>query len=306
MHRAKLWLRRYGRPLELARWEFLFEGGSPENVLRYLAAFQNDDGGFGHGLEPDFWLPDSSPMATWTAGQILTEIKASHSEPIVERLLKYLTKTPQVQPGMWPSVQPENNQHPHAPWWHWNEGAQQGWMFNPSVELAAFLIRWSPAESAEARLGWESLKHALRRVMQTKSMDRHELNNYRKSLRLLSHHRERFSAQMEHTSEEVQAKVHDLTRRVIDKDVSNWGKGYKPLPLDFIQSPNDPLYPELKELVDENLQFYLEQRDDDGIWNITWNWGRYPEEFAVAGRYWQGILAVERYLILKAFGREAL
>ncbi len=304
MHRAKTWLRRYGRPLENARWEFLFEQGSKDAVLYYLQAFQNEDGGFGHGLEPDFWLPDSSSMTTWAAGQILVEVGASQGEPIVQGLLSYLVDTPQIRPGMWPSVLPENNLYPHAPWWHFEENAQAGWMFNPSVELASFLIHWSPEESREAFLGWESLDHAVDHVMRAPSMERHELNNYRKCLTLLRVHKERFDAQMEYSFAEVESKIHALTKGVIDKDVSNWGRGYRPLPLDFIHSPDDPLYPELKELVDQNLRFYQDQKTDDGIWNISWNWGQYLEEFAVARRYWQGILAVERYKILKAFGEE--
>ncbi|MCK9526883.1 MAG: hypothetical protein M0R49_13280, partial [Limnochordia bacterium] len=127
---------------------------------------------------------------------------------------------------------------------------------------------------------------------------------YRKCLGLLKAHEEHFDSAMGYSFAEVEKRVQALTRDAIDRDVSNWGAGYKPLPLDFIESPDDPLYPELRELVDENLRFYLDQRTDEGMWNISWNWGQYPEEFAVASRYWQGILAVERYKILQAFGRE--
>ena len=48
MYRARAWLQRYGRPLEMALWEFYFERGTKEKVIRYLSAFQNKDGGFGH------------------------------------------------------------------------------------------------------------------------------------------------------------------------------------------------------------------------------------------------------------------
>lgn len=301
MHRAEAWLKRYGRPLEAARWDFLFRGGSAERVLHYLSAFQNEDGGFGHGLEPDFWLPASSPMATWMAGQILVEVQAAAGESMVKSMLDYLIQTPQVQPGMWASVLPGNNQYPHAPWWHWQEDAQEIWMFNPSVELAALLLRWSPEGSVGARLGWESLKRAVPRVMQAASMERHELSNYRKCVSLLAPHKERFNILMEHSLDEVRQKLDALTRFVIDKDVCNWDKGYKALPLDFIQSPYDPLYHEFRELVHENLRFYLAQRTEDGLWGITWSWVDFPEDFAVARRYWQGILAVERHKVLKAF-----
>jgi hypothetical protein len=48
------WIKRNARPLEVARWEYHFEGGSKENILSFLSAFQNEDGGFGNGIEPDF------------------------------------------------------------------------------------------------------------------------------------------------------------------------------------------------------------------------------------------------------------
>ena len=78
--RAGRWIKRCARPLEVARWEYLFEGGSRERVLEILGAYQNEDGGFGHGLKPDFWLPSSSPMATWAAVRILSEVDVEPRE----------------------------------------------------------------------------------------------------------------------------------------------------------------------------------------------------------------------------------
>lgn len=49
-HQARNFVYRNARPLELARWKYLFEGGSREEVLTALASYQNDDGGFGLSL----------------------------------------------------------------------------------------------------------------------------------------------------------------------------------------------------------------------------------------------------------------
>lgn len=43
-------------------------------MLTYLQAYQNQDGGFGHALEPDSWNPNSTPIQTATAIEILEEI----------------------------------------------------------------------------------------------------------------------------------------------------------------------------------------------------------------------------------------
>ena len=50
------------------------ENGNKENVLKILASYQNEDGGFGHGLEPDCWNPNSSPVQTWVATEIIKEV----------------------------------------------------------------------------------------------------------------------------------------------------------------------------------------------------------------------------------------
>ena len=48
-NKARSFVYKNARPLDLARWKYLFEGGSKEDVLTALAAYQNEDGGFGHG-----------------------------------------------------------------------------------------------------------------------------------------------------------------------------------------------------------------------------------------------------------------
>ena len=53
MEQAGNFIYRNARPLDLARWQYLFEDGGRENVLNILASYQNEDGGFGHALEPD-------------------------------------------------------------------------------------------------------------------------------------------------------------------------------------------------------------------------------------------------------------
>lgn len=296
------WVKRNARPLEAARWRFLLEDGSRDDVLHYLAAFQNEDGGFGHGLEPDFWSPHSSPMATWTAGQILMEIRADSNEQIVQKMLTYLVSTYQNETGMWFSSVPENNDYPHAPHWYWKEGVQDNWMFNPGAELAGFLIYWSSEESVAAQIGWASTEKAITRLMDCHEMDRHEINNYQKLIEILKEHESTFRDTVGYSLQDLSEKIIGLAERSVERDASVWGTGYYALPLDFNDNPADPLYENFRELIDQNLTYYMKQMSDEGTWDITWNWSNYPEEFQVARRYWQGILAVDRYKKFQAFG----
>ncbi|TFB19641.1 hypothetical protein E3U55_10555 [Filobacillus milosensis] len=298
-------MKRHARPLEAARWEYNFEDGTKEQVLKCLKAFQNDDGGFGHGIEPDFWLPQSSSMSTWAAGQILIEVKADASDEMVQGMISYLVRTYDHETGMWPSVLPENNNYPHAPWWGWHEGVQENWMFNPGVELAAFLIHWSEENSEAASIGWASVEKAVDHLMNSNKMDFHEVNNFQEMIRMLEVRQETFNERVSFSYDAVTKQINDLAEKSAEKDPSDWATGYKPLPLDFVNSPDDVLYERFgPSLIERNLEFFFNQMTDEGTWDVSWDWGSYPKEFAISRRYWQGILTVNRYKKLKSFGIE--
>lgn len=299
--KSSIWMKRHARPLECARWEYEFEGGTRDNVIRFLRAFQNEDGGFGHGLEPDFWLPKSSPMATWSAGQMMMEIGLDREHDLVQSMLKFLQQSYDEETGLWLSVLPENNEYPHAPWWHWKEGVQENWMYNPSAELAGFLIHWSEKGSEAANLGWNVAKRAIDYLLTADEMDHHLVANYQVLFTILQQNKADVGKHSL-SLKAISKKITEQIEKCVDCDPANWTTGYKPLPLDFIKSPDDPLCSLFGNAVEQNLDFYVEQLSDEGTWEPSWEWGSYPEAFPVAKRYWQGILLINRYKVLKAFG----
>jgi len=299
--RAGRWVKRCARPLEAARWEYAFEGGSRAAVLRILEAYQNSDGGFGHGLEPDFWLPDSAPMATWAAARILREVGATAEATTVQRLLQYLCRT-QGANGLWAAVVPGTNDFPHAPWWEWSEGTNEKWGFNPSVELGAFLIHWSLPGSEAAERGWQTVFLAVQRLLSCTEMDMHEISNYAAAVELLSAQPAECARRTGYALDTIQAKVGELALASVDPDPSQWAGRYCALPLSYVSGPESFLYPVFGRLVEENLAFFASQADEDGLWPVNWEWGAYPAQFAVAERQWRGIIALERYRIFQAFG----
>ncbi|NLV92767.1 MAG: hypothetical protein GX030_10310 [Firmicutes bacterium] len=297
---AGRWVKRNARPLEAARWEYVFAGGTRERVLEMLEAYQNPDGGFGHGIEPDFWLPASSPMSSWAAARILLEVEAGPDTPMVQALVDYLCRV-QDPTGLWPAVLPENNHFPHAPWWHWEEGVEERWMFNPSVELAAYLIHWSCPGSTAADAGWKTVGLALNRLIDCTEMDMHEIANYLKFTELMGPRVMELQERTGHLLPDVERKLTELVITAVETDPSQWDQGYRALPLTFVQGPDSFLCEALGDLVQKNLNFYAEQVDEKGLWPVTWQWSAYSSEFEVAKRHWQGIIALERYRILRAF-----
>lgn len=133
LERARDFLVRSGRPLDQARYAVHFGGGSVEAVATALGRYQNADGGFGHGLEPDITAPDSNPFATELALAICREAGITREHPLLERAAAYLEAT-QDEDGGW-RFSAAVQAHPMAPWF-------QGWTWpnlNPACVIAGLL-----------------------------------------------------------------------------------------------------------------------------------------------------------------------
>src|SRR5262245_52353642 len=59
---ARTFVEANGRVLDQLVLAARSDGGDPGAVVTALAAYRNDDGGFGHGLEPDKRCPASQPL----------------------------------------------------------------------------------------------------------------------------------------------------------------------------------------------------------------------------------------------------
>ncbi|MDE6726085.1 MAG: hypothetical protein K2J79_10835, partial [Ruminiclostridium sp.] len=121
---SRRFIYRNARPVELARWHYHFENGAREEVLTALAAFQNEDGGFGHALEADSFNPNSCPIQTWNAAEILNEIGFNDgSHPIIKGILRYLDSGADFSEkyGQWLSSVKSNDEFPHAIWWNYSD-----------------------------------------------------------------------------------------------------------------------------------------------------------------------------------------
>src|SRR6478609_9578535 len=73
---AAAFLAANARVLDRRRFERLFEDGPAAPVRDAVAAYRNDDGGFGHALEPDCRAPGSQPAAVAMALSMMNETGA--------------------------------------------------------------------------------------------------------------------------------------------------------------------------------------------------------------------------------------
>ncbi len=291
--RAVNYLKDKARPLERARYAYHFEGGSAADLLDALAAFQNEDGGFGHGLEPDFRLGDSSVIATTLAFQTFRELGTASDHPMVVRACHYMNATYDAAAHKWPIVPPNVDDAPHAPWWTY-DGELQKSMANPRAEIVGYLYDY--AEHFPAALRQELTDAVLSYLLaQPDTLEMHDLFCY---LRL---------SETEGLPAENRARLMDKLKRIVDHSVETRREGWAAYglpPLAVVASPESPFAEGLEEAIEQNLDFIMAAQTEQGAWMPNWSWGeRWPEAWAEAQREWSGVITLGNLLTLKRFGR---
>jgi hypothetical protein len=283
------------RPLDLAFYRFHFVKESAEAVVEALRSFQNEDGGFGHGIEPDLGMPDSSALATSVAFQYLADIGIDNSEPIVRRGMDYLRESYLAVKSGWDIIGQESNDHPHAPWWDYQAAkAGFGWG-NPSAELLGYFYKFSGSRAREELMTTATAK-AVERVEQlalNQNADFHELFCY--------------VGLPAAVDQPLRSTLRDLLVPLVSAAVSrnpdDWEK-YGATPLTFAARPGSTFAHLFDEaLIDANLDF-VEASISIDHWEPTWDWGdTYPDDWPRARQDWIGKITVDNMILLRSYGR---
>jgi len=299
--KARTFIYRNARPLDLARWQYHFENGGRDAVLTALAAYQNADGGFGHALEPDCWNPNSSPIQTWAATEILREIgftDAAH--PIIQGILRYLAGGQDFESHFWCCVIRSNNDYPHAPWWHTDSDSTCHNDYNPTACLAGFILRFADKDSESYQLGCRIAKEAYGVYMaQDLLNDMHTAACY---VRLMQYCEEAGINDVLDIPV-LKEKLRKQVKQSITQNTAEWETGYICKPSQFFNSRDSVFYADNRDTADYECEYIIKSQQEDGSWHIPWSWGAYPEEWAVAKNWWKGSVAVLNLLYLKAFGK---
>ncbi len=300
--RARQFLVTQARPLDRALYEHRFEGTPVEGVLAELARYQNEDGGFGHALEPDVRTPSSSALCTGIGLRLLRELGCFPDHPMIGRAVEYLFTTCDPETKTWRALPHDANAHPHAPWWHDEAGSLartfDGFRIIPRAQLVASLVHYAadvPAdwladvaqdtvaaiESAESlgAGGGDDLAYAI---------DLAEAEGLPPDLR-----------------ERLVRRVRAVVPQVVSVDPQEWTSYCLP-PLKVASSPDSLVADLLEDALQAHLDYVIEGQTAEGTWEPTWTWGElYPEVWPQARLEWRGEITLETLTTLQAFGRIA-
>jgi hypothetical protein len=293
------WVSRNARPLDFALWRYHFEGGCAEDVLRALALYQNADGGFGKGIEPDNWNPESTPYNAHFALGILEEIGlARPGEPMAEQIFQYLLDTPYRGEQGWLFSVPGNDRFPHAIWWTYSEEGSVRNGIGLTGNLVGEILRAAKPGSpihALALTYAERLMDGLRAPGEYGDMGLKGYLDLLQGLRAAGQG-DRFDLLW----------LEEKTRALL---AAQFGQIVWSNHIDMagiFPTPQSPFYSDHEQAVEQALTELIALRPSGGVWPIPWTWydgGAYRDEFAIAENWWKASKATEKLLFLKAHGR---
>lgn len=114
---------RNANALMITRWRYSFENGSADDIIDVLSCYQNEDGGFGNGLDGNCLNPNSSPYITSMAVGIIEQYYqfTDKNHPVLQGILRYLASDVHATENGWLGMAsiPSNNDYSHAPWFHY-------------------------------------------------------------------------------------------------------------------------------------------------------------------------------------------
>jgi hypothetical protein len=298
--RARLFLKTAARPVDYARFAYHFEGGPPELVVAALARFQNQDGGFGHGLEPDLRTPTSSALCTGIALTVLRELGATTDQPMVQRAIVYLRRTWDTESWTWRVAPADANDYPHAPWWHNEDGSLartfDSFLVIPRAELVAHLNHYAKLVPTDWLAAVTEV--TVRDIEEIEPLGSGGGDDLRYALTLASE-----PALRPRLRERLLRRLRVEVPAAVSLDPGDWGS-YVITPLKVASTPDSPV----AYLVEDRLQAYLDyligRQSPDGSWGPVWTWGDfYPDAWPQAAREWRGELTLETLLALRAWDR---
>ena len=290
-HEACAFVEGEGRALDAALLRYDLGTGPAEAALGALAAYQNPDGGFGHGLEPDLASPASSAIATSVGMRFLYGIDAQADHPMVKAALGWLERAFDWDAGVWPIITSSVDEAPHAPWWAWSKDLAENWngfRFNPSAELLGHLYGYRAQVSPKLLTAAEA---RMRRTIADTDL-------------IEGAYDLKCAARLAETPGAPDDLRRPLSELVIRSAIAHDPNDEHFPALELAPTPKSLLAAPLAERIGPAADALIAAQEADGGWLFFWDWSFVDAKaWAKAKRDWRGWLTREAIEALRAWGR---
>lgn len=284
------------RPLERALYNYYFKKGDINSIVKELMIYQNSDGGFAHGLEPDFWTPESSALATSIGLKYLKIVEhLPKGKEMIKKAIAFLEKTYNEERKGWYSVPKSVNFYPHAPWWTYDENKEMtaidGDWGNPTAEIVGYLKHF---KKYLVRLDIKELiENAINHYNHVSDLEsEHEVYCY---IRLYNNLKAKDQARIEE-------KISHAVNSLMNPHMDQWTT-YVPMPINFVEYDSENMFNMRINDVNKNIDYIIDKLEEEEHIVPVWTWDDYEEAWDRARIYWTGVLTFETMLKLKKFGR---
>lgn len=278
-------LSRQARLLERRLFATCFLGAPATGVVDALRGYQNSDGGFGHGLEPDKRCPASLPIDVEVAFNAMSTAGAS-DKTMVLRACDFLARTAAeaAAGGAVPPASAVIEAFPRAA--HWTE-----WTYEPGINPTAGLVGLLYKMGVEHPWMTQATKYCWEQVESGQVLG--FVHTFSEALVFLEHVPDRERA--DRCVAELAGHIAEVPGMHIDPDAEGYGLS----PLHFAPTA-DSLWRSL--FTDEQIQAHLDKlagkQQADGGWPISWE---PPSEASVLE--WRGIVTLDALRTLTSYGR---
>lgn len=279
---AAAFLAVHGRVLDRRVFQRLFADGAAGPVRDAVAAYRNDDGGFGYGLEPDIRSAASQPAAVEMALRLMDATDA-WDERLVGDAIDWLVTIAPAEGGT-AFVLPTVAQGPHAPWWTPPEGHPASLIQTGQISGLLYSRRLAhPWLDGATEVMWSGIEKLT------------EPNGYEMFgvLAFLQHVPD--SARAAEAFERVGPLLFERGLVALEPGAA----GEAQTPLDFAPLPGSIARAIFDEAtIEAHLDHLAGAQRDDGGWMFNW-----PAWSPAAEADWRGYLTVDALRVLAANGR---
>jgi hypothetical protein len=291
-NKAEQAIRKNGRGLDIKVFEYKFQNGSQNSVIEELKKYKNKDGGFGHGIEPDFRLKLSSPMATTVGLQYCAKVDLPADHIIYSTSINYFLQHYIEEGSFWTNVYENVKNEPHAPWWRVDKveaPTNERWA-NANAEIVGYLFKF---RNIVPQSILDQLNSKIISVIEESETLQGSLYNLMCWERGLEYFPENIQIILKEKIKKTYKELKPLTQEKLNEvRVFFLTKSSK----DLI---NDDLEQDVKKLFDKEID--LLNTYDGCI--PTWKWGVFEDAWENAKKEWIGKLTVDLLIALKNYDK---
>ena len=311
-----------------AWFRYHFKDSGTNAFMNVLAKYQHENGGFG-GLNYEFNYQGPCLKSTEHAIEYIINLKEKPSadHPVIQNMMQYLLERYRPTLGNWDKVEaPEINNGVYA--WHARyrgtrtstaemEECERNYNYftdederiksynaNEHVCFAAFIAYYS--EIVPNDLYQDIIKYPTAHMLRYWDENSPDYNGaiFDKDSPYEFEYFQWFVSCLKDKDikDQLTMILHQNPAAFMELDYAKSDNEYVHLPCDCVGSPNNIVYPVVKDLVDDSLTYRMKQQCDDGRFPLGWSFGK-SDELKQLEKLYEAHLTLRMLVKLKQFGR---